>query len=53
MIDLLKEPLSILPIRLKGNSKRISGDSLSPLGAQNNDIGSALQTLLTEVRLLL
>ena len=26
---------------MKGNSKRISGSSLSPLGAQNKDIGAA------------
>ena len=26
---------------MKGNSKRISGNSLSPLGAQNEDIGAA------------
>ena len=38
--------LDYLPIRLKGNSKRISGNSLSPFGAQNNDFSAALQTLL-------
>ena len=37
-----------LPIRLKGNSKHISGNSLSPLGAQNKHFGTALQTLLTK-----
>ena len=42
-----------LPIRLKGNSKRISGYSLSPLGAQYKDFGAALQTLLTGVKLRL
>ena len=42
-----------LPIRLKGNSKRISGFWLSVLGAQNKDIGAALQTLLTGVKLRL
>ena len=31
-----------LPIRLKGNSKRISGNSLSPLGDQNKDLGADL-----------
>ena len=36
-----------LPISLKGNSKRISGNSLSPFGAQNKDISAAWQTLLT------
>ena len=35
-----------LPIRMKGNS-------LSPAGAQNKDIGAALQTLLTEFKLRL
>ena len=39
-----------LPIRIRGNSKRTSGNSLSPLGAQNEDIGTAPQTLLTEVK---
>ena len=38
------------PISLKGNSKRISGNPLSPLGAQNKDIGAASQTLLTWLR---
>ena len=46
-----------LPIRLKRNSRRTSGNSLSPLGAQfpeyvqNMGTGAALQTLLTEVKL--
>ena len=40
-----------LPIKMKGNSKRTSGNSLSQLGAQNKDIGAASQTLLTEVKL--
>ena len=40
-----------LPIKMKGNSKRTSGNSLSPLGAQNKDIGAASRTLLTEVKL--
>ena len=42
-----------LPIRLKGNSKRISSNSLTPLGAQNKDISTASQSLLTSVRLRL
>ena len=41
-----------LPIRLKGNSKRISGNSLSPLEAQNKDMGTASQTLPTAVKLI-
>ena len=40
-----------LPIKMKGNSKRTSGNSLSPLGAQNKYIGAASRTLLTEVKL--
>ena len=40
-----------LPIRLKGNLKRISVNSLSPLGAQNKNIDAASQTLLTWFRL--
>ena len=35
---------------MKGNSKRTSGNSLSPLGPQNKNIGAAWQTLLTEVK---
>ena len=35
-----------LQIRLKGNSKCTSGNSLSPLGAHNNNIGATLQMLL-------
>ena len=42
-----------LPIRLKGNSKRTPGNSLNPLGAQNKDIGTGSQMLLTEVKLCL
>ena len=34
---------------MKGISNHTSGNSLSPLGARNKDIGSALQTLLTAV----
>ena len=44
----------------KGNSKRTSGNSLSPLGAgggggsgQNKDLSAALPTLLTEVKFYL
>ena len=48
---LVKNAIVDLPIRLKGNSKRVSSNSLSPLGAQNNDIGAASQTLVTEVKL--
>ena len=51
MIGPLENPSSPdLPISLKGNSKRISGNSLSPLGDQNKDLGADLQTLLTGIR---
>ena len=49
-------PLKKKPIRLKANSKRISGNSVisgSPLGAQNKDFGDASQTLLNGVKLRL
>ena len=42
-----------LPIRMKGNSKCISGSSLNPLGAQNKELAVASQTLLTEAELCL
>ena len=42
-----------LPITLRENLKRISGNSLGPLGGDNNDISAASQTLLTGVRLRL
>ena len=38
---------------MKGNLKRTTGNSLSPLVTQNKDIGAAWQTLLTEVKLRL
>ena len=37
-----------LPIRSKGNSKHISGNSLSPLGAHNKVIGAASQLFLRD-----
>ena len=42
-----------LPVKMKGNSKRTSGNSLCPLDmkAQNKDLGTACQTLLTRVKL--
>ena len=39
--------------RMKQDLKRTTGNSLSPLVTQNKDIGAALQTLLTEVKLRL
>ena len=54
MIGLLKKPLSIcLSGRMKGNSKRTSGNSLNPLGAQNKDLGTASQTLQNELKFCL
>ena len=54
MIGLFKMPFHVdLPIKVKGNSKCSSSNSFSPLGRQNKDIGAALQTLLTEVKLRL
>ena len=36
-----------LPMELNGNSKRTSVDALSSFYAQNKDIGTALQTFIT------
>ena len=49
----VKNAIVDLPIRMKGNSKQTSSSALNPLGAQNNDLGAASQTLLTKVTLLL
>ena len=40
-----------LPIRMKGNSKCILGNSLNLLEAQNKELGVASRTLLTEAEL--
>ena len=53
MIGLSKKPFVSIPISMKGNWKRISSNSLSPLRAQNKEIGAALRTLLAEVKLRL
>ena len=50
---LVKNAIVDLTVRLKENTKCISGNSLSLLGAQNRDNGAASQTLLTEVKLRL
>ena len=42
-----------MTISVKENSKRISGNSFSPSGAQNKDSGAASGTLLSEVKLRL
>ena len=39
-----------LPVKMKGNAQPTSSNSLSPLGAQNQDLGAASQTLLTEFK---
>ena len=49
----VKNAIVDLPIKLKENLKRTSGNSLSPLGAQNKDIGAASRTLLAGLRLRL
>ena len=45
----VKKAIVDLPIKMKGNWKYISGNSLSLLVAQNKGISTASQTLLTEV----
>ena len=42
-----------MPISMKRNSKRTSGNSFTSLGAKNMDIGAASQPLLTKVNLRL
>ena len=49
----VKKAIVNLTIRLKGNSKRTSGNSLSPLGVLCMDFGTASQMLLTRVGLRL
>ena len=41
MIGWVEKAIVNLPIKMKGNSKRTSGNSLSPLGPQNKNIGAA------------
>ena len=51
MIDCpVKNSIVGLAIGLKGNSKRISDNLLSPLGALNDYLGAALLTLLTGIK---
>ena len=45
----VKNVIVDLPIKIKGNSKRFSCNSLSPLGVQDNDLVAASQTLITKV----
>ena len=51
MTGRLKKTIIKLLIRMKGNSKRTTGNLLNPLGAQNKDLGATSQTLLIELRL--
>ena len=37
----VRNPIVDLPIKMKGKLKRTSGNSLSPLGAQNRDFRAA------------
>ena len=46
----VKKAIVDLPIRMKRNSKRISGNKLSPLSAKDKGIGATSQNLLTEVK---
>ena len=48
----VRNPIIYLSIKMKGNLKRTSGNSLMPLGAQNRDLGAASQILI-EVKLRL
>lgn len=41
-----KEVIVHLPLRMEGNSKHTSSNSVNLLGAQNRDLGTASQTLL-------
>ena len=47
----VKNAIINLQIRMKGNLKRTSSNSLNPSGAQNRDLGAASQMLLTKLRL--
>ena len=47
MISLLKAIVDLL-IRLTGNSKRTSGNLLTPLRPQNKDLGAASQKYYSE-----
>ena len=49
----VKKDIVDFPVRMKGNLKRTSSNLLSPLGDQNKDLGTALQTLLTEIKVRL
>ena len=42
----VKKAVVDLPIRMKGNSKRTSGNSLNPLEAQNKDLDASQTSLI-------
>ena len=42
----VKKAIVDLPITMKGNSKRTSGNSLNPLEAQNKDLGASQTSLI-------
>ena len=48
----VRNPIVYLSIKMKGKLKRTSGNSLTPLGAQNGDFGAASRILI-EVKLRL
>ena len=50
---LVKVAIVDFPVSLKGNSKFTSDNSSNSLAAQSEDLGAALQTLLTGVKLRL
>ena len=50
MIGLLKYDIVDLPIRLKGNSKHISGNSLNPLRGLDKDFGAASQSIPSGIK---
>ena len=53
VIGLLKKAIVDLPIRLKGNLKRISGNSFSPLGIQDKDISTSSYTFTSTTKAML
>ena len=48
-----KNPIVDLPIRLQRNPKLTFGNSLSPMGDKDKDLGAASHTVLTGIRLRL
>ena len=53
MIGLYENAFADVPMKMKGNLDFTSGYFLSPLGAENKDIGAASLMLLTEIKLRL